>query len=91
MQMSGVDIDLLCASIATLPAVSDDLDLQNNDLLKGLDEEDMRSVNGSRVTDQILSLVPDVPVFREALRTIKLWAKRQSLTDSGRLRLTVLL
>ena len=89
MQMSGVDIDLLCASIATLPTVSDDLDLQNNDLLKGLDEEDMRSVNGSRVTDQILSLVPDVPVFREALRTIKLWAKRQSLSDSGRLRLTV--
>jgi poly(A) polymerase Pap1 len=30
---------------------------------------------GSRVTDEILRLVPDVNVFRIALRCIKLWAQ----------------
>ena len=32
---------------------------------------------GSRVTDEILSLVPNVLVFRDALRAIKIWAKRR--------------
>lgn len=30
------------------------------------------------MTDEILRLVPNVLVFRDALRTIKLWAKRKS-------------
>lgn len=29
---------------------------------------------GSRVTDEILRLVPNVEVFRDSLRCIKLWA-----------------
>ena len=33
---------------------------------------------GSRVTDEILRLVPNVEVFRDSLRCIKLWAQRQS-------------
>ena len=31
---------------------------------------------GPRVTDQMLRLVPNVYVFRDALRCIKLWASR---------------
>lgn len=42
-------------------------------------------VLGSRVTDEILRLVPNVEVFRNSLRCIKLWAQRQSkLTPPGR-------
>lgn len=33
----------------------------------------------SQVTDEILHLVPDIPVFRTALRTIKLWAKKKGV------------
>lgn len=33
---------------------------------------------GSRVTDEILRLVPNVAVFRDALRCIKLWAQSTS-------------
>lgn len=53
----------------------DDLELADNNILKSLDERCVRSLNGSRVTDDILRLVPNVATFRIALRTIKLWAK----------------
>lgn len=55
----------------------DDLDLKDDNLLRNIDDRCLRSLNGSRVTDEMLRLVPDVPVFREALRTIKLWAQRE--------------
>ena len=74
MQFSGIDIDLLFARLA-LPSIPPDLDLRDDNLLKNLDERCVRSLGGSRVTDEILRLVPNVSVFREALRTIKLWAK----------------
>lgn len=105
MKFSGVEIDLLFASL-NIPSVPDDLDLRSNELLKNLDEKAQRSLNGgsathvehcscmrnrrktthaalvslnpppgSRVTDEILRLVPNVLVFRDALRTIKVWAK----------------
>lgn len=37
------------------------------------------ALTGSRVTDLILRLVPSVPVFRDSLRAIKLWAKRRAI------------
>jgi len=75
---SGIPIDLLFAQLQ-LSSIPDDLDLSNNDLLKGIDDRCIRSVNGSRVTDEILRLVPDIPAFRSALRCIKLWAKRRAI------------
>ncbi|KAJ5099878.1 polynucleotide adenylyltransferase [Penicillium argentinense] len=55
------------------------LDLKNNDYLRGLDEFEVRSLNGTRVTDQILELVPQQKTFRLALRAIKLWAQRRAI------------
>ncbi|KAL9539544.1 hypothetical protein MBANPS3_010198 [Mucor bainieri] len=74
MHFSGIPIDFICARLA-IARVPDDLELADNNILKSLDERCVRSLNGSRVTDDILRLVPNVATFRIALRTIKLWAK----------------
>ncbi|ORY07740.1 polymerase [Basidiobolus meristosporus CBS 931.73] len=78
MHFSGIDIDLICARLG-LPSVPDDLELFDNNLLKNLDEKCVRSLNGSRVTDEILRLVPNIPSFKMALRCIKLWAKNRAI------------
>lgn len=53
---SDIQIDLVFARLG-LPSVPDDLDLADSSLLKNLDERCIRSLNGSRVTDDILRLV----------------------------------
>ncbi|KAL1932566.1 hypothetical protein VTP01DRAFT_8244 [Rhizomucor pusillus] len=78
MHFSGIPIDFLCARLA-VARVPDDLELADNNLLKNLDERCIRSLNGSRVTDEILRLVPNIDAFRIALRTIKLWAKKRDI------------
>ena len=67
-------MDLLFARLA-LPAIPGNLNLLDKTLLRNLDQRCVRSLNGCRVTDAILSLVPNQESFRIALRAIKLWAK----------------
>lgn len=73
-EFAGIELDMLFArlSYSTIP---DDLDLKDDSILKNLDPKCVRSLNGCRVTDEILTLVPNVETFRLTLRTIKLWAK----------------
>uniref|UniRef100_A0A8U7MBM4 polynucleotide adenylyltransferase n=1 Tax=Corvus moneduloides TaxID=1196302 RepID=A0A8U7MBM4_CORMO len=71
-------IDLVFAKLS-LPTVSDDLDLRDDSCLKSLDIRCIRSLNGSRVTDEILRLVPNLENFRLTLRAVKLWAKRRGV------------
>ena len=67
-------MDLLFARLA-LPVIQSNLSLSDVSLLKNLDTKCVRSLNGCRVTDAILSLVPNQESFRLALRAIKVWAK----------------
>ncbi|RAO66350.1 uncharacterized protein BHQ10_002362 [Talaromyces amestolkiae] len=78
LEFSGISIDLIFARLI-LPSVPLNLDLKNNDYLRGLDDKEVRSLNGTRVTDQILELVPQQKTFRIALRAIKLWAQRRAI------------
>ena len=70
-------MDLLFARLA-LAVVPSNLNLLDITLLKNLDPKCVRSLNGCRVTDAILSLVPNQESFRLALRAIKLWAKSKA-------------
>lgn len=76
LKFSGISIDLIFARLA-VAAVPQNLLLKDANLLKGLDDRDLRCVNGTRVTDEILELVPQRTTFRTALRGIKLWAQRE--------------
>ena len=69
-------MDLLFSRLSH-PSVANNLNLLDASLLKNLDQKSVRSLNGCRVTDAILSLVPNQESFRLALRAIKLWAKRE--------------
>ncbi|KAM9958741.1 hypothetical protein ACTFIW_012330 [Dictyostelium discoideum] len=79
MVFSGIPIDLIYAKLA-LTAIPEELnDLIDESFLKNIDEKSILSLNGCRVTDQILKLVPNIPNFRMALRCIKLWAIRRGI------------
>nr|CAH7768742.1 unnamed protein product [Callosobruchus chinensis] len=78
MNFDGIEIDMLFARLL-LKEIPDSMDLQDDMLLKNLDQKCVRSLNGCRVTDEILRLVPNIENFRLALRAIKLWAKRHGI------------
>uniref|UniRef100_A0AAQ4PSA4 Poly(A) polymerase n=1 Tax=Gasterosteus aculeatus aculeatus TaxID=481459 RepID=A0AAQ4PSA4_GASAC len=75
---SSEQIDLLFARLA-LQSIPDNLDLRGDSILRNLDIRCIRSLNGCRVTDEILYLVPNKENFRLTLRAIKLWAKRRGI------------
>lgn len=78
IKFDGIEIDLICARL-DIPQVPLDLTLTDKNLLRNIDERDLRALNGTRVTDEILALVPSPVVFKLALRTIKLWAQRRAI------------
>ncbi|NXF85631.1 PAPOG polymerase, partial [Eubucco bourcierii] len=77
-EFDGIEIDLVFARLS-MATVSDNLDLQDDSCLRSLDIRCVRSLNGCRVTDEILNLVPNKENFRLTLRAIKLWAKKRGI------------
>ncbi len=62
MNFDGIEIDMTFARLA-LKEVSDSQSLSDPMLLKNLDQKCVRSLNGCRVTDEILNQVRSVRRF----------------------------
>ncbi|CAN4121750.1 unnamed protein product [Withania somnifera] len=77
-KFSGVSIDLLYANVS-LWVIPEDLDVSQESILQNVDDQTVRSLNGCRVTDQVLHLVPNIQSFRTTLRCMRLWAKRRGV------------
>ncbi|CAI9566423.1 unnamed protein product, partial [Staurois parvus] len=73
-----IEIDLVFARLP-LQCIPDNMDLRDDSRLKNLDIRCIRSLNGCRVTDEILHLVPNRNNFRITLRAVKLWAKKRGI------------
>lgn len=82
MIIQGIEIDMLFARLA-LKEVHEDTDLQQDELLRNLNAKCVRSLNGCRVTDSILRLVPNRESFKKTLIAIKLWAKRHRVYSNA--------
>ncbi|KAK8337661.1 hypothetical protein V6Z11_A09G203400 [Gossypium hirsutum] len=77
-KFKGVSIDLLYAKLS-LWVIPEDLDISQDSILQNTDDQTVRSLNGCRVTDQILRLVPNIQNFRTTLRCMRFWAKRRGV------------
>ena len=78
IELYGISIDLIFSNLQ-VASVPSSLQMTDNNLLRGLNEIDLRCVNGTRVTDRILAVVPQTKPFRLALRAVKLWAQRRAI------------
>nr|GLL38047.1 nuclear poly(A) polymerase 2-like isoform X1 [Ipomoea trifida] len=73
-KFQGISINLLYGSISLL-GVPEDLDISDCSVLYNIDETTFQSLNGRRVADELMKLVPNVEYFQMTLRTLKFWAK----------------
>ncbi|CAF1101708.1 unnamed protein product [Rotaria sp. Silwood1] len=82
LTFDGIELDMLFARLA-LATIPDNLDLKDDKILHNLDHRCALSLNGCRVTDEILDLVPNRETFKSTLRAIKLWAKKNGLYSNA--------
>lgn len=70
LKYDSIAFDLVYVPLAS-EHVPSDLDINDISIIRNVSQDSVTSINGRRVTDKILQLVPDAPVFRTALRFLK--------------------
>ena len=83
LKYKSTEVDLTFARL-NLTVIDSKLEnLDNDNLLKHLDEKTVRSINGTRVADALLSLVPNHETYRQVLRFVRHWAKKRGLYSNS--------
>ncbi|KAK7922198.1 hypothetical protein WMY93_009100 [Mugilogobius chulae] len=78
LTFDGIDIDMVYAKMMR-KSITDKLDLMDVEYLREMEIQCVRSLQGYRVTQEIMSLVPNIFTFRVVLATIKHWAKCRNI------------
>ncbi|GAX76367.1 hypothetical protein CEUSTIGMA_g3813.t1 [Chlamydomonas eustigma] len=78
IEFNGIEMDLLYAQMQ-LNTIPENMDISSTAILRGCDEQSIRSLNGCRVTDRVLSTVKNKEAFRTALKAIKYWAEQRNV------------
>ena len=76
---NDIDLDVLFARVQREKVPATPADLLDDSVLFGADNATVKSLNGPRVTELIIKLVPDYKVFCVCLRSVRLWAKRRGI------------
>jgi poly(A) polymerase len=79
----GVEFDLAYAQLPNRPNIPPNLDLLDDGILPVNNDSVVRALNGRRVTDLMLELVPSPETFRLTLRCIKQWAKSRGVYSNA--------
>ncbi|KAF4670199.1 hypothetical protein FOL47_002131 [Perkinsus chesapeaki] len=78
----GICMDILAACVPPY-VLSGDVDSVQEDLIYQVEKRCMKSMNGIRVADKMLSLVVDTQTFRLATRVIKYWAQQRLIYSNA--------
>lgn len=70
IKFGTIAFDLVYVPLAS-EHVSSNLDINDISIIRNVSQDSVTSINGRRVTDKILQIVPNVQVFRTALRFLK--------------------
>ena len=74
----GIQFDV-CFARLRMESIPLDLDIVQIEILKGMDTECIRSINGVRETLAIIEAVPDFDLFLQAMKVVKYWAKTKGI------------
>ena len=69
-EFDGVDIDLLFATVP-LDSIPRDWDINDDNVLRGVDVSTEKTLNGPRVTNLIEKLVPNFDAFVQVCRLLR--------------------
>jgi len=78
VDFDGIDLDIIFAPLP-MAEMPDGIDWREDWMLRGVDERTANTLNGTRVTDAVLSLVPNRDGFHAALKLIKTWAENRGI------------
>ncbi len=76
--VKGISIDLLFARV-DMHAIPPNFDILDDSVLRGVGRSDALSLNGPRVTELLIKLVPRFDTYKLVLRLIRTWAKRRGI------------
>lgn len=79
--ISNIKIDFTY-SILTQETIDEEIDLQDDAILEGMEKESIISLNGVRTNSMILDLVEDKCLFQYVVKLLKFWARKRYIAGN---------